>query len=128
MVMPLMASGALPELLSVATWAAVVAPVTAVELSEAGVSVAVTTETAEKLAVTLCGALMVTVVEALLALATLPVQFRHFYTFAAKVMRMILIDHAREPDPDTGRRLRTHPSPPYIDSKGFTANVTMTCY
>lgn len=96
MVMPLMASGALPELLSVATWAAVVAPVTAVELSEAGVSVAVTTETAEKLAVTLCGALMVTVVEALLALATLPVQFRHFYTFAAKVMRMILIDHARE--------------------------------
>src|ERR1035441_8407688 len=74
MLMPVMVSDAVPVLESVATCAALVAPVTAVKVSVGGVSVAVAEVTAVKLAVTLCGALMVTVVDALLALATLPVQ------------------------------------------------------
>jgi hypothetical protein len=42
--------------------------------SEEGVSVTVAVETIAKLAVTLCGAFIVTVVEALLELDTVPVQ------------------------------------------------------
>lgn len=73
-VMLLMLSVALPVFLSVAVWAALVAPVCAVKLSEAGVSEATGAGIAPRLAVTLCGALMTMVVDALLELATLPVQ------------------------------------------------------
>jgi len=73
-VIPLMASPALPVFVRVAVCAALVAPETAVKVSVLGVSEAAGAGAAEKLAVTLCGALMVTVVEALEALATLPVQ------------------------------------------------------
>ena len=73
MVMPLMMRDALPVLESVAAKAAEVVPTVVFE-KVSGVSEAMGAAAAEKLAVTLCGALMVTVVEALLALATLPVQ------------------------------------------------------
>jgi hypothetical protein len=72
--MPVMFSVAVPVLESVATCAALVVPVTAVKVSVGGVSVAIAEVAWVKLAVTLCGAFMVMVVEALPALATLPVQ------------------------------------------------------
>jgi hypothetical protein len=61
---------------SIATCATLATLVVDVKLSEGGVSepTGAVTTTAEKLPVTLCGALMVIVVEALPALATLPVQ------------------------------------------------------
>src|ERR1039458_6567840 len=74
MLMPLIVSAALPVFESVAACAALVAPETAVKVSVGGVSVAIAEAAMVKLAVTLCGALMVTVVEALPELATLPVQ------------------------------------------------------
>jgi hypothetical protein len=83
--MPLIWSGVMPmtlltiitagtslELVKVTVCVALVVPVAAEKLSEADVSV--TVGATEKLAVTLCGAFMVTVVAALPALATLPVQ------------------------------------------------------
>jgi hypothetical protein len=73
-VMEMIVSEALPVLLSVAARAAEVVATVVPGKAKVGVSVAVGAETAAKLAVTLCGAFMVTVVEALLELATLPVQ------------------------------------------------------
>jgi hypothetical protein len=77
-VMPVMFSVALPELVSVALCAALVAPTVAVKLSgeaDDKEATGAADEAMPKLAVTLSGALMVTVVEALFAAATLPVQF-----------------------------------------------------
>jgi hypothetical protein len=71
--MPEIASAALPVFVSVADCAALVAPVIAVKVSVGGVRVTAG-RVAIKLAVTVCGALIVTVVEELPALATLPVQ------------------------------------------------------
>lgn len=73
MLMPVMCSVAVPAFVSVATCAALVVPVTAVKVSVGGVRVAIAAVEV-KLAVTLSGALMVIVVDALPALATLPVQ------------------------------------------------------
>jgi len=74
--MPLIGSGALPVLLRVIVCAALLVPDTAVKLSDAGVRVATgaATTAVEKSAITLSGALMVIVVDALLLFATLPVQ------------------------------------------------------
>jgi len=70
-----MVSVALPVLLTVMASGAEVTPTVVFgKASAEGVSVTVAVETTAKLAVTLCGAFMVTVVEALLELATLPVQ------------------------------------------------------
>jgi hypothetical protein len=68
---------ALPLFERVTDCAALVAPETPLKVSVAGVSAAAgaVTTAAPKLAVTASGALIVTVVEALFALATLPVQF-----------------------------------------------------
>ena len=77
-VMPVILSVALPELVSVALCAALVAPTVAVKLSgeaDDKEATGAADEAMPKLAVTLSGALMVTVVEALFAAATLPVQF-----------------------------------------------------
>jgi hypothetical protein len=75
-VMPVIVNVALPVFESVATCAALAMPVVDVKLSEGGVSEATgaVTTTALKLAVTLCAAFIVTVVDALPVLATLPVQ------------------------------------------------------
>jgi hypothetical protein len=71
----LMVSGALPVFWRVAVCAALVVPVTAVNVNGPGVSTATGMGTNAKLAVTVSGALMVTEVEALPALATVPLQF-----------------------------------------------------
>ena len=68
-----MARVALPVLLSMAVCAALVVPATAVNVSAEGVS-ETAGASAVKFAVTLCGAVIVTVVAALVELATLPVQ------------------------------------------------------
>jgi hypothetical protein len=75
-VMPVIVNVALPVFESVATCAAVATSVADVKLSEGGVSEATgaLTITVLKLAVTLCAAFIVTVVDALPVLATLPVQ------------------------------------------------------
>jgi hypothetical protein len=73
MVMPLIVSAALPVFESVAACAAEVVPVLAVKAAGA-VSDAIGTVTTAKLAVTLSDAFIVMVVDALLVLATLPVQ------------------------------------------------------
>jgi hypothetical protein len=72
--MPLIFSVALPELERVATSADEVVPTLVAGNVSAGVSAAIGAAALEKLAVTISGAVMVMVVEALLALATLPVQ------------------------------------------------------
>ena len=75
--MPVMVRTALPEFVSVALCAALVVPAPAVKVSvdrEENEATGAATTVAAKFAVTLCGALMVTVVEALFAEATLPVQ------------------------------------------------------
>jgi len=73
-VMPVIASAALPALVRVAVCAALVVPETALNVKDMGVSEATGAGAAEKFAVTLRAADIVTVVEALEALATLPVQ------------------------------------------------------
>jgi len=70
----LMVSTASPVFLSVMFCAALVVPVAAVKLSEDGVNETAGVGTTEKFAVTLWAAFIVTDVEALSALATLPVQ------------------------------------------------------
>jgi hypothetical protein len=68
-------SAAVPVLLTVMARGAEVTPTVVFgKASEEGVSVTVAVETIAKLAVTLCGAFIVTVVEALLELDTVPVQ------------------------------------------------------
>lgn len=73
-VMPVIASAALPVLMSVAVCAELVVPEIALNVKDVGVSEATGAGAAAKFAVTLCGDDIVTVVEALDALATLPVQ------------------------------------------------------
>jgi hypothetical protein len=78
MVMPVMFSVALPEFVSVALCAALVVPTVAVKLSgesDDNEATGAAAATVPKLAVTLWGAFMVRVVDALFADATLPVQF-----------------------------------------------------
>jgi hypothetical protein len=72
-VIPERVSAALPVFVSVAVCAALVVPVIVVKVSVAGVRVTAG-KRAVKFAVTPCGAFMVMVVEALVVLATLPVQ------------------------------------------------------
>jgi hypothetical protein len=72
--MLLMFSVALPELASVADSADEVVPTVVLWKVSAGVSAARGAAALEKLAVTISGAVMVMVVEALLGLATLPAQ------------------------------------------------------
>jgi hypothetical protein len=74
MAMLLIFSVALPEFESVAASADEVVPTTVLVNESGGERVATGAVATMKFAVTLWGALMVTVVEALLALATLPVQ------------------------------------------------------
>jgi hypothetical protein len=72
--MLVIASAALPVLVRVAVCAALVVPETASNVKDMGVSEATGAGAAAKFAVTLCAVDIVTVVEALEALATLPVQ------------------------------------------------------
>jgi len=72
-VMPEMVSAPVPVLVSVATCAVLVVPVIVLKVSVGGVRVTAGVR-AVKFAVALCGALIVIMVEALFALATLPVQ------------------------------------------------------
>jgi hypothetical protein len=74
MLMAMFVSAALPVLEIVAICAAEVTPATALKLSDDGASKAMGAGAGAKFAVTLCAAFIVTVVVALLALATLPVQ------------------------------------------------------
>lgn len=67
-------SAALPVFLSEMLWAALVVPVLVVKVSVEGESETAGVGIAEKLAMTLCAAFIVMVVEALVVLATLPVQ------------------------------------------------------
>lgn len=97
MVMPVMFSVALPELVSVALCAALVAPTVAVKLSgeaDDKEATGAADEAMPKLAVTLWGALMVTVVEALFAEATLPVQFTNEKPVLAVAMRLTTVPGA----------------------------------
>ena len=96
MVMELMLSAALPVFLSVAVWDALVEPVCAVKVSDAGVKEATGAGIAPKLAVTLCGAPMVTVVDALLALATLPVQLLNMKPAFGVAARFTVVPAAKK--------------------------------
>jgi hypothetical protein len=73
-VMPLMVSEALPVFARIAVSEAEVVPTDVEGKLRVGVSDTAGVEATEKLAVTLCGALMVTVVAARFAPATFPVQ------------------------------------------------------
>ena len=89
-------SVALPELVSVALCAALMVPETPLNVSVVGVKTATgaAAATMPKLAVTLSGALMVTVVEALFAEATLPVQFTNEKPVLAVAMRLTTVPGA----------------------------------
>ena len=96
MVMPGMFSVALPEFVSVALCAALVVPTVAVKVGgeRADNEATGAATTAPKLAVTLCGALMVMVVASLLAEATLPVQFVNENPVLAVAVRLTTVPGA----------------------------------
>ena len=85
---------ALPLLESVAKSADEVVPTVVLGNESDGVSVAAGAVATMKFAVTLSGALMVTVVEALLALATLPVQLANLNPELAVAVRSTTVPEA----------------------------------
>ena len=94
MAMLLMFRVALPVLESVAKSADDVVPTSVLVKVSAGVSVATGAVATMKFAVTLSGAVMVMVVEALLALATLPVQLTNAKPVFAVAVRSTTVPEA----------------------------------
>ena len=94
MAMPLMFSVALPEFESVANSADEVVPTTVLVKVSVGVSEASGVAAFEKLAVTISGALMVMVVDALFELATLSVQLTNEKPVLGVAVRFTIVPDA----------------------------------